>query len=231
MHLVLECIKDAYIHLRAKASAQVVLTKDKRKNVYQNLHTSIPRTIKKISRYGNWRHYRRWRNSWQIHTTGLLLITNGVLPEEIFPITTRNVPRKLNANSLVNRERNFKSFIQHCATYGLKYEYIDVHFSHKDEHSLETNELIKRNGYTQAFFDFAEKAKDPTCSYNHTHQRMKRINHHMGGVPKVTPFGVIIYGILSKDAQKMLVKLSEIGFPQTVICLSYLSARQQWIDW
>ena len=29
----------------------------------------------------------------------------------------------------------------------------------------------------------------------------------------------------------MLVRLSEIRFPQTKNCLSYLSARQRWIDW
>ena len=29
----------------------------------------------------------------------------------------------------------------------------------------------------------------------------------------------------------MLVRLSEIRFPQTDNCLSYLSARQKWIDW
>ena len=67
--------------------------------------------------------------------------------------------------------------------------------------------------------------------YHQTYQRMKRINHHRGGAPKVTPFGVKIYGILSKDAHAMLVRLAGIRFPQTDNCLSYLSARQQWIDW
>ena len=44
--VVLECIKDAYIHVRAQAASQVVLTEDKRKTVYQNLRTSIPSTIR-----------------------------------------------------------------------------------------------------------------------------------------------------------------------------------------
>ena len=161
----------------------------------------------------------------------ILLITNGVLPEELFPVTSRNNPRKLNANSVKNRERQFKTFIQHCASNELKYEYIDVHFSHKDDKALETNELIKRKGYEQAFREFAEEAENPTNAYHHTYQRMRRINHARGGTPKVIPFGVNIYGILSKDAQKFLARLSQIRFPPTENCLSYLSARQQWIDW
>ena len=60
---------------------------------------------------------------------------------------------------------------------------------------------------------------------------MKRLNHTRGGEPKVTPFGVNTFGELSKDAHKVLVRLSEIRFPETPHCLSYLSARQQWIDW
>ena len=114
----------------------------------------------------------------------LLLITNGTLPEEIFPVTTSQNPRKLNANSVANREKQFKSFIQHCATNGLRYEYIDVHFSHKDDKALENNEVIKRNGYRQAFQEFATNAEEPTHHYHQTYQRMKRINHHRGGAPK-----------------------------------------------
>ena len=83
-------------------------------------------------------------------------------------------------------KRQFQTFIHHCATEGLKYEYIDVHFSLKDERALETNELIKKNGYDQAFLDFAEEAEDNTSVY-HTYQRMRRINHHREGAPKVTP--------------------------------------------
>ena len=157
----------------------------------------------------------------------LLLITNGTLPVETFPVTSKSNPKKLNANSIANRERHFKTFIQHCATNGLKYEYIDVHFSHKDDRALEVNELIKRKGYHQAFVNFANEAEDPTNPYHQTYQRMRRVNHHTGGEPKITPFGVNIYGILSKDAHKMLVRLSEIRFPQTENCPSYLSSRQQ----
>ena len=47
----------------------------------------------------------------------------------------------------------------------------------------------------------------------------------------MTPFGVNIYGILSHDANQTLVRLSEIRFPETPHCLSYLSSRQKWIDW
>ena len=46
---------------------------------------------------------------------------------------------------------------------------------------------------------------------------MRRINHHTEGEPKITPFGVNIYGILSKDAHKMLVRLSEVRFPEAEI--------------
>ena len=60
---------------------------------------------------------------------------------------------------------------------------------------------------------------------------MKRINHHQGGARKVTPFGVNIYGILSKDVHQAMGRLSEIRFPETPHCLSYLSARQKWIGW
>ena len=215
-------------------SAQVVLTEDKRKTVYQNLHTSIPSTVRREST-GN--------HTWEGDITDddealgkftqpdLLLITNGTLPEELFPVTTSQNPRKLNANSIANREKQFQAFIQHCATNGLKYEYIDVHFSHKDDKALENNEVIKRNGYRQAFQDFATNAEAPTHHHHQTYQRMLRINHHRGGAPTVTPFGVNIYGILSSDAQKMLIRLSKVRFPQTNNCLSYLSARQRWIDW
>lgn len=121
----------------------------------------------------------------------------------------------MNANSIANRERQFKTFIQHCASNKLKYEYIDVHFSHKDERALEINELIKRNGYEKAFGDFAEAAENPSNPYHQTYQRMKRINPLKQGVPRMTPFGTNIYGILSKDAHKLLVRLSQISFPDT----------------
>ena len=35
-------------------------------------------------------------------------------------------PRKLNMNSLANRDRQFQAFIEHCATKGLKYEFFVV---------------------------------------------------------------------------------------------------------
>jgi hypothetical protein len=119
----------------------------------------------------------------------ILLITNGTLPSEEFPITTKKNPRKLNANSISNRARQFRSFIDHCAKNRLKYEYFDVHFSHKDDKALENNERIKRTGYERAFDNFADKARDLTHPFHHTYQQMKRINHHRGGAPKVTPFG------------------------------------------
>ena len=97
--------------------------------------------------------------------------------------------------------------------------------------ALEVNELIKCKVYHQAFVNFANEAEDPTNSYHQTYQNMRRINLHTWGEPKITPSGVNIYGILSKDAHNMLVRLSEIRFPRTENCLSYLSACQQWIDW
>ena len=60
---------------------------------------------------------------------------------------------------------------------------------------------------------------------------MRRPNHTEVGEPKVTPFGVNIYGILSKDAQRVKIKLSEVRFPETPYCLGYLSAKQKWIYW
>ena len=230
--LVQACIKDAFTHQRAKASAQVVLTEDKRKTVYQNLHTSLPSSITTSG-----------ADTLAIEITedddtlgkftqpDLLLITNGTLPSEEFPITTKKNPRKLNANSISNRARQFGNFIDHCAKNGLKYEYFDVHFSHKDDKALENNERIKRTGYERAFDNFADKARDSTHPFHRTYQQMKRINHHRGGAPKVTPFGVNIYGILSKDAHQAMGRLSEIRFPETPHCLSYLSARQKWIGW
>lgn len=68
--------------------------------------------------------------------------------------------------------------------------------------ALEINERIKRKGYEQAFINFADKARDPTHFLHGTYQQMIRINHHRGGAPKVTPFGVNIYGILSQDAHQ-----------------------------
>ena len=134
-------------------------------------------------------------------------------------------------NSMANRDRQFQAFITQCAANGLKYEFFDVHFSHKDESSLETNERIKRNGYQKAYWDFVEKAQDPTHRHHQTLQQMRRLNHTRGGEPKVTPFGVNIFGVLNKDAHKVMVRLAGIPFPETPHCLSYLSARQKWIDW
>ena len=230
--VLLECIRDAYTHQRTKATAQVVHTEDKRPTVYNNLHTSIPSTIT-----GNTGMTYTGDIVDDDDTFGkftqpdLLLVTNGILPSEEFPITSRSKPRPLHMNSLPNRDRQFQKFIAHCAENELKYEFFDVHFSHKDESSLETNERIKRNGYQKAFWDFAEKAQNPTHRHHLTLQLMKRLNHTREGEPKVTPFGVNIYGVLSKDAHKVLVRLAAIRFPETPHCLSYLSARQQWIDW
>ena len=67
--------------------------------------------------------------------------------------------------------------------------------------------------------------------YHHTLSLMKRLNHMRGGEPKVAPFGVNIFGVLSKDAHKVMVKLAGVQFSETPHCLSYLSARQKWIDW
>ena len=102
----------------------------------------------------------------EVYTRDLLLITNGILPDEIFPFTNQNNRRKLHANSVPNRDRQFKAFFQHCATNLLKCEYIDVHFSPKDDHTLKTTELIKRKGCNQAFLNFAEKAKNPTHDHH-----------------------------------------------------------------
>jgi hypothetical protein len=103
----------------------------------------------------------------------LLLITNGTLPSEQFPITSKKNPRKLNANSIPNRARQFGEFIKHCAENGLKYEYFDVHFSHKDDKALEINERTKRKGYEQAFINFADKAGDPNHLLHGTYRQMK----------------------------------------------------------
>lgn len=199
---MLECIRDAYTHQLAKATAQIVLTEDKWPTVYNNLHTSIPSTIA-----GNTESIFTGDILEDDDTFGkftqpdLLLVTNGTLPVEDFPTTSRAKPRSLHMNSLANRDRQFQAFITHCAANGLKYEFFDVHFSHKDESSLESNERVKRNGYQKAFWDFAEKLQDPTHRYYHTLQLMKRLNHTSGGEPKVTPFGVNIFGVLSKDCQ------------------------------
>ena len=114
--LLLECIKDAYTHLRAKASAQVILTKDKRETVYQNLHTSIPSTIQgtpSTDLAPNTENNDEVMGKFT--QPDLLLVTNGILPEDQFPVTSKSNPRKLNANSLLNRDRQFKTFVQHCA--------------------------------------------------------------------------------------------------------------------
>jgi len=187
--VLLECIRDAYTHHRSKATAQVVLTEDKRPTAYNNLHTSIPSTI-----MGNTEAIFTGDIIEDDDTFGkftqpdLLLITNGILPREDFPITSKSKPRPLHMNSLANRDRQFQAFIAHCATNGLKYEFFDVHFSHKDESSLETNERIKRNGYQKAFWNFAEKAQDPTHRHHHTFQMMKRLNHTRGGGTKSDTF-------------------------------------------
>ena len=85
--------------------------------MYQNLHTSIPSTVRKTSvEEGTWDITEDDTALGKFTQPDLLLITNGVLPEEIFPVTSRSNPRKLNANSVANRERQFKTFIQHCAS-------------------------------------------------------------------------------------------------------------------
>ena len=155
--------------------------------MYQNLHTAIPSTIRgTLLRETTEDITEDDAAPGKFTQPDLLIITNGVLPGEKFPVTSRSNPRKLNANSLANRERQFKTFIQHCASNGLKYEYIDVHFSHKDDRALEMNELIKRKVYEQAFRDFVEEAENPTNTYHHTYQHMKRVNHRdRRGAPKV----------------------------------------------
>ena len=126
-HKVLEdvLLRDAYTHQRAKATAQVVLTEDKRPTVYNNLHTSIPSTI-----MGNTEQTFTGDIIEDDDTFGkftkpdLLLVTNGTLPSEEFPVTCRSEPRPLHMNSLANRDRQFQAFITHCAANGLKYESI-----------------------------------------------------------------------------------------------------------
>ena len=101
--------------------------------MYQKLLTSIPSTIKRNSSEDEtWDITEDDAALGKFTQPEILLIMNGILPEEIFLVTSRNNPRQLNANSVANRERHFKSFIQHYAKNELKYEYIDVHFSHKD---------------------------------------------------------------------------------------------------
>ena len=123
----------------------------------------------------------RYLNQLQFTQPDLLLISNGTLPAEEFPVTSKSNPRKLNMNSLANRERQFQAFIEHCDSDGIKYEFIDVHLSHKDDRSLETNEQVKRIGYQKAFQDFADKAQAPTHRHHRAYQLMKRIDHTQGG--------------------------------------------------
>lgn len=83
--VVLECFKDTYVHSRAKALAQMILTEDTRTTEHQAW--DITEDDEALGRFNQ---------------PDLLLIRNGVLPDEEFQVTSKRNPRKLNANSITD---------------------------------------------------------------------------------------------------------------------------------
>ena len=108
-----------------------------------NLHTSIPSTITGSPEVAFKGDIIDDDDTFGNFTKLIFLITNGTLPVEEFPFTSKSNPRKLDMNSMANRENQFQAFIEHCATDVLKYEFFDVYFSHIDDRSLETNVKVE----------------------------------------------------------------------------------------
>ena len=59
------------------------------------------------------------------------------------------------------------------------------------------------------------------------------LNKTREGVPKIALFGMSLSGAFSEGAQALFNRLAEIKFPTPITAgsLSYLAARQRWVDW
>ena len=62
---------------------------------------------------------------------------------------------------------------------------------------------------------------------------LNRLNPANNGAPKIALSGMSLSGAFSKGAQDLLNRLAEIKFPTPLTggSLSYLAARQRWMDW
>ena len=62
---------------------------------------------------------------------------------------------------------------------------------------------------------------------------LNRLNPANNGAPKIALFGMSLSGAFSRGAQDLLNRLAEIKFPTPLTggSLSYIAARQRWMDW
>ena len=80
----------------------------------------------------------------------------------------------------------------------------------------------------QAWNDFREDQGDAE-----TLDILNRLNPANNGAPKIALFGMSLSGAFSRGAQDLLNRLAEIKFPTPLTggSLSYIAARQRWMDW
>jgi hypothetical protein len=216
------CYKDALRTRIIRGQAFACLNEDKRPRAIGNLVTSIPRTL---GQYND--EHAKFDEGNQADG---LTIYGGHLPRDIFPINNSaqgpNVNQ--NPNSLERRKEQFHALLNICRDRDLHAEHWDVHFCQGKYTQLQTNERTKGAKYMQAWNDFREN-QDNADALN----ILNHLNHANNGAPKIVLFGMSLSGAFSKGAQALLNRLAEIKFPTPLTggSLSYLAARQRWMDW
>jgi hypothetical protein len=214
--------KDALRTMIIRGQTFACLNDDKRPRAIGNLVTSIPRTLGQY----NDEHAKFGEGN---QADGLT-IYGGHLPRGLIPInnSAQGPNPNLNPNSLEERKNAFHALLNIWSERDLHAEHWDVHFCQGKYTQLQTNERTKGLKYIQAWNDFRE---------NQGNTEALNILNHLdpanNGAPKIALFGMSLSGAFSKGAQDLINRLAEIKFPTPLTggSLSYLAARQRWMDW
>jgi hypothetical protein len=217
------CYKDALRTRIIRGQAFACLNEDKRPRATGNLVTSIPRTL---GRYND--EHAKFDEGNQADG---LTIYGGHLPRDLFPINNSAQgpnPNQPSPNSLEKRKEAFHALLNICDERDLHAEHWDVHFCQGSYSQLLTNERAKGQKYAKAWNEFREDQGNAEAL-----EILNRLNPANNGAPKIALFGMSLSGAFSRGAQDLLNRLAEIKFPTPLTggSLSYIAARQRWMDW
>ena len=217
------CYKDALRTRIIRGQAFACLNEDKRPRATGNLVTSIPRTL---GRYND--EHAKFDEGNQADG---LTIYGGHLPRDLFPINNSAQgpnPNQPSPNSLEKRKEAFHALLNICDERDLHAEHWDVHFCQGSYSQLLTNERAKGQKYAKAWNEFREDQGNAEAL-----EILNRLNPANNGAPKIALFGMSLSGAFSRGGQDLLNRLAEIKFPTPLTggSLSYIAARQRWMDW
>jgi len=107
-------------------------------------------------------------------------------------------------------------------------EHWDVHFCRGSSKQLKINERPTALKYADAWQDFGQQEGNEDAL-----RKLRELNHTSGGAPNVSLVGMSLSGAFSQGATDSLTRMAKIKLPTPISSgsLSYLPARQRWMEW